>query len=77
MASPTSPTLTPPRTLTPSAERLCHLIMQGYTSKEIAHELGSTRNAVEISVHRLLKSTNTRSRSHLVAWYLGYIPQNL
>lgn len=49
-------------------------IMQGFSSEEIGAKLGRTSSAIEVYIHRLMRSIGTRNRAHLVAWYLQYPP---
>jgi DNA-binding CsgD family transcriptional regulator len=61
-----------PTDLTPHERRLCIFIMQGFSSEEIGGKIGRTSSAVEVYIHRLMRTIGTRNRAHLVAWYLQY-----
>lgn len=60
-----------PAELSPYRLRLCRLIMNGYSSAEIAVQLHTTRGAVDEAIRRIMLATGTRNRAHLVAWSLG------
>jgi DNA-binding NarL/FixJ family response regulator len=63
-----------PEDLTPHEARICIYIAQGLSSEEIGLCVSRTSSAIEVYVHRLMRSIGLRNRSHLVAWFLHYPP---
>jgi DNA-binding CsgD family transcriptional regulator len=55
--------------LTPRQVDVLALVIAGRSNKEIASELVCAENTIELHVSRLLRKTNTSSRTHLIAHF--------
>lgn len=55
--------------LTPRQADVLGLVVAGRTNKEIASELACAENTIELHVTRLLRKTNTASRTQLIAHF--------
>lgn len=57
--------------LSPYSQKVCSLIAQGYTSQEIAAQLGSKSAAIDVMVSRAMQKVGVRTRSGLAVWYIS------
>jgi DNA-binding CsgD family transcriptional regulator len=55
--------------LTPKAQQTLDLLKEGYNAKEIAHQQGRSREAVESHIERLRKKFQCRNTVHMIALY--------
>ncbi len=65
-------------TLTPRQKQILHLITQGYTSREIAEQLGISVQTVEVHRFNLMRRLEVRNVAQLIrqALLLRYLPKN-
>ncbi len=69
------------QSLSPYALRICELLSEGLTSREVGVRVGSTPGAIDVWVSRIMKTVGVRNRSGLVVWYMRqyspYLERNL
>jgi DNA-binding NarL/FixJ family response regulator len=64
--------------LTPRQKQILHLITQGFTSREIAEQLGISVQTVEVHRFNLMRRLEVRNVAQLIrqALLLHYLPKN-
>lgn len=64
--------------LTPRQKQILHLITQGFTSREIASQLGISVQTVEVHRFNLMRRLEVRNVAQLIrqALLLHYLPKN-